>query len=109
MTPGTNPTACWFVQNARVSNLLIVEEAHKADDVKRSDELDAMRFSYPADHPLTAEFEEQMIRVLREYKGDGEYLSVHHPDEPDAKDDAPDATALMLFGAAGGGIGDILG
>lgn len=69
---------------------------------------DLFRFSYPADHPHAAEFEEQMTRLLREYKGDGEYLSVHHPDEPDAKDDAPDATALALFGAAAGGIGDIL-
>ena len=51
-------------------------------------------------------FENQMTRLLREYKGDGEYLSVHHPDEPDAKDDAPDATAL--YGAAAGGTGDIL-
>lgn len=69
---------------------------------------DPMRFSYPADHALTAEFDDQTTRLLREYKGDGEYLSVHHPDEPDAKDDAPDSTALALFGAAGGGIGDIL-
>lgn len=69
---------------------------------------DPLRFSYPADHPLTAEFEEQMAKLLREYKGDGEYLSVHHPDEPDAKDDAPDATALALFAASGGGMGDIL-
>jgi hypothetical protein len=49
------------------------------------DEEDSLRFSYPADHPLAAEFEEQMVRLLREYKGDGEYLSVHHPDEPDAR------------------------
>jgi hypothetical protein len=69
---------------------------------------DIMRFSYPANHPLTAEFEDQMTRLLREYKGDGEYLSVHHPDEPEAKDDAPDATALALFAASGGGMGDIL-
>lgn len=69
---------------------------------------DTMRFTYPADHLLAPEFEDQMTRLLREYKGDGEYLSVHHPDEPDAKDDAPDATALALMGVAGGGIGDIL-
>jgi hypothetical protein len=67
-----------------------------------------MRFSYPADHPLAAEFEEQMARLIGEYKGDGEYLSVHHPEEPGARDDAPDSTALALFGAANGGIGDIL-
>ena len=61
-----------------------------------------MRFSYPVDHPLTPDFEEQMSRLIREYKGDAEYLSVHHPDEPDACDDAPDASALALLGAAGG-------
>jgi hypothetical protein len=72
------------------------------------DEGDSLRFSYPSDHPLAAEFEEQMVRLLREYKGDGECLSVHHPDEPDARDDAPDATALALLGAAGGGMGEIL-
>lgn len=65
-------------------------------------------FSYPADHPLAAEFAEQTARLLREYKGDGEYLSVHHPAEPDARDDSPDATALALFGAAGGVIGEVV-
>jgi hypothetical protein len=39
------------------------------------DEGDIMRFSYPAGHSLAAEFEAQMIRLLHEYKGDGEYLS----------------------------------
>jgi hypothetical protein len=72
------------------------------------DEGDPLRFSYPADHELTAEFEEQMVALTRTYKGDGEYLSVHHPDEPNAKDDAPDCTCLMLTAAAGGGMGDIL-
>jgi hypothetical protein len=60
---------------------------------------DPLRFSYPADHPLAAEFEDQMTQLVREYKGDGEYLSVHHPDEPGAKDDAPDGSALMLKAA----------
>lgn len=70
---------------------------------------DTLRFSYPADHPLTAEFEEQMVALLREYKGDGEYLSVHHPeDEPGAKDDAPDATALALLAAARAGTQEII-
>jgi hypothetical protein len=69
---------------------------------------DPLRFSYPADHPLAAEFEEQMTQLVREYKGDGEYLSVHHPDEPGAKDDAPDATALMLMAAKSGDIGELL-
>ncbi|MFN0019075.1 MAG: hypothetical protein ACKVP0_12495 [Pirellulaceae bacterium] len=66
---------------------------------------DPLRFSYPADHPFAAEFEERMTALVREYKGDGEYLSVHHPDTPGALDDAPDATALMLMGGA---VGDIL-
>lgn len=63
---------------------------------------------YPADHPLGPEFEERMIALVREYKADGEYLSVYHPDEQGAKDDAPDCTALMLIGASSGSIGDIL-
>lgn len=58
-----------------------------------------------SDHPLTAEFEDQMISLVREYKGDGEYLSVHHPDEPGAKDDAPDRTVLMPDAATCGGDG----
>ena len=69
---------------------------------------DTLRFSYPADHALAAEFEEQMTALTREDKGDGEYLSVHHPDRPGALDDAPDATALMLMGAARGAVSDIL-
>jgi hypothetical protein len=63
---------------------------------------------YPADHPLAGEFEKQMVALIRDYKGDGEYMSVHHPDEPDAKDDAPDATGVALLAAADGGIGEIL-
>jgi hypothetical protein len=67
----------------------------------KDDAADPMRFSYPADHPLTAEFEDQMAQLLREYTGDGEYLAVHHPkDDPGAKDDAPDSTALALLAAA---------
>jgi hypothetical protein len=72
------------------------------------DQGDKMRFSYPADHPLTPEFEEQMTRLLREYTGEGDFLAVHHPAEPDAHDDAPDATALALIASAGSAIGDIL-
>jgi hypothetical protein len=49
-----------------------------------------------------------MIALIREYKGDGENLSVHHPNTPGAKDDAPDATALALLAGSGGGIGEIL-
>ena len=69
---------------------------------------DPLRFSYPADHELAAEFEEQMTALTREYKGDGEFLSVHHPDTPGARDDAPDATALCLLGASRSAVGDIL-
>lgn len=49
------------------------------------DASDKMRFSYPADHPLTAEFEDQMTGLVRECKGDGEHLSMHHLDESSAK------------------------
>ena len=69
---------------------------------------DPLRFSYLADHPLASEFEEQMVGLGREYLGQGEYLSVHHGDEQAAVGDAPDSTALMLIGAAGGGMGNIL-
>src|SRR4051812_15231418 len=67
-----------------------------------------VRLSYPADHPLAGEFEEQATRLVREYKGGGEYLSVHHPAEADAKDDAPDATALAGMAAMQAFVGDLL-
>jgi len=57
---------------------------------------------------MAAAFEEHTIKLEREYKGDGEYLSVHHPDEPGARDDYPDATAVMVMGASSGSIGEIL-
>ena len=57
---------------------------------------------------IAAEFKEQMIALVREFKGGGEYLSVHHPDEQGARDDAPDCTALMAMAGASGAIGDIL-
>ena len=69
---------------------------------------DPFKFSYPADDPLAPDFEAEMLNLVREYEGDGEYLSVHHPDEPGATDDSPDATALRLLAASIGGIGDIL-
>jgi len=72
------------------------------------EEGDPMRFSYPADHPLAAEFEDQMTKLEREYLSDGEYLSVHHPKTADGRDDAPDCTALALFAASTGIIGDIV-
>lgn len=65
-------------------------------------------FTYPLDHPLAGEFEDQTVALIREYKGEAELLSVHHPDEPDARDDAPDSVALALLAASGGGLGEIL-
>ena len=56
---------------------------------------DPLGFSYAADLALAAEFEDQMTSLIREYKGNGDYLSPHHPDEQGAKVDAPDSTALM--------------
>lgn len=50
-------------------------------DALYRDPEDQMRFSYPTDHPLAAELEDQMCGLVREYVGDGEYLSVHHPDD----------------------------
>jgi hypothetical protein len=91
-----------FTLQSKNDMYLALEQAIFRDDG------DSFRFSYPADHPLAAEFEEQMVALLRTYKGDGEYLSVSHPDEPDARDDAPDATALALFGAVGGNLGEIV-
>src|SRR5688572_13309562 len=69
---------------------------------------DKMQFSYPADHPLAAEFEEQLVALLREYKADGDYLSGYHPEEPNAKDDAPDSTALAPFAAARTGAQELV-
>jgi hypothetical protein len=46
------------------------------------------------------QFEEQMVALLREYEGYGEYLSVHYLAEQDARDDAPDWPALMLLAVA---------
>ncbi len=76
------------------------------ESLHREDELG---FSYPADHPLAEQFEEQMTGLIREYKGtNGEYLSVHHPDEAGAKDDIPDSTALALSASKNSTYGDII-
>ncbi len=53
------------------------------------------------------EFKEQMKFLVHEYKGDGKYLSLHHPDMPEALDDALNAMALILMCAARGAMGDI--
>jgi hypothetical protein len=63
---------------------------------------------YPADHQLASEFEAQMTQFIRDYTGEGEFLAAHHPDEPGAKDDAPDSTALVLLASVTGNIGEIL-
>jgi hypothetical protein len=57
---------------------------------------------------LASEFEEQTTSLIGEYKGEGEHLVPHHPDEPGAHDDAPDSTALALLAAAKGFSGEIL-
>jgi hypothetical protein len=49
-----------------------------------------------------------MVGLVREDIGQGEYLSVHHGDEQDARDDAPHSTAIMLIGAARRGTGDFV-
>jgi hypothetical protein len=46
--------------------------------------------------------------LLREYKGEGEYLFPHHPEEAGAHDEAPDSTALALLAARNGFSGEIL-
>ncbi len=69
---------------------------------------DQLRFTYPADHSLTSEFEGQMIELEREYLKEGEYLSVHHPDKPGARDDAPDGCALSLVAASNAEVGQII-
>jgi hypothetical protein len=42
-----------------------------------------------------------MTAPIREYKGEGELRSPHHPDEQGARHDAPDSTSLALLAAAG--------
>ena len=49
-----------------------------------------------------------MTALVREHNGDGEKLSVHHPDTPGALDDVPDSTALMLMGTVSGVVVGIL-
>ncbi len=49
-----------------------------------------------------------MTALLREYTGNGEFLSPHAPDEPGCHDDACTVLALDCLGAAGGMIGSVL-
>lgn len=80
------------------------------DDALFREKGDPLRFSYPADHELTPEFEEQTTALVREYlkKGGKELLSVHHPKKQGAKDDAPDCTVLGLFASSSGKIQQFL-
>lgn len=72
------------------------------------EEGDPLRVSYPADHPLAGELEEQMTILLREYKTDRQLLSPHAPEEPGAHDDAPTMCALGCLGAAAGKLGELV-
>jgi len=49
-----------------------------------------------------------MVALEREYLKDGEYLSVHHPDQAGARDNAPDAAALALMAAGNAEVGQII-
>ena len=53
------------------------------------------------------EFGEQIAALVREYKGDGEYLSVHHPDTRGAVKEHPN-DIVTLMGRTRGAVGDIL-
>ena len=64
--------------------------------------------SYPADHPLAAELEEQMCNLLRAYKTDKKLLSPHAPEKPGFHDDACSMLALCALGAARGFTGQIV-
>lgn len=47
------------------------------------EESDTMRFSYPAAHPLAAEFEEQMCKLVREKRATGNFWpSITQPSRP---------------------------
>lgn len=53
--------------------------------------------AYQSDHKYTPKFENQMLEMIKEYKG--EFLSCHHPDKAGAHDDFPDSLALALLKA----------
>lgn len=50
------------------------------------------------DTKKTADFKQQMLDLQQEYKG--QLLSCHHPDDPNAHDDAPDSFALAEWAYA---------
>lgn len=69
---------------------------------------DPFRISYPTDHPLPGELEEQIPALIREYVGQRECLSPHAPEKEGAHDDDCMMLALDCLGANRAGIGDIL-
>lgn len=69
---------------------------------------DEKHLSYPSDHPLAAELEEQMTNLRRLYKTDKKLLSPSAPEKPGFHDDACSMVALACMGSASGGIGSIL-
>jgi hypothetical protein len=80
------------------------------EDALFREEGDEYRYSYPADHELTPEFEYQTSRLLRAYtkRGGKEMLKVNHPDGQGERDDAPDTTCLHVYAAATGKIQEFL-
>jgi hypothetical protein len=62
----------FFVFTKRVKNDLCVNFELS---LFKDDPLDRMKFSHSADHPLTAEFEDQMTAFLRDYTGDSIWRS----------------------------------
>lgn len=53
--------------------------------------------AYEENHKYTPKFENQMLEMIKEYKG--EFLSCHHPEKAGAHDDFPDSLALALYKA----------
>ena len=60
------------------------------------------------DHLLASECEGQMVELEREYLKEAEYLRVHHPIKPGARDDAPDGCSLSLIAAGNTHAGEII-
>jgi hypothetical protein len=58
----------------------------------------------PADHRLAGQFEKQTIDCLHSR---AQRRSVHYPGTLDAKDDAPDAIAIVILASTGEGIREV--
>ena len=92
------------------------DQMYKSFDAKLStSQPDRGRFGFgyywTEDNQSAQQFEAEMLELEKEYKGTNQYyLSVHHPNKPNAHDDHPDATALMIYAFdgyhKGSGIGD---